>query len=396
MKIAIVLNSSWNIYNFRMNLIKTLIQNGHEVHTLAPKDDYTIKLVEAGCIHHNLHLDSRGANPVLDIALLIELWWRYLNIKPSIILHFTIKPNIYGTLAASILKIPTINNVCGLGTVFLKKGIVNQLALLLYKFAFRFPKKVFFQNHDDLRLFIDRKLVKQDIGALIPGSGIDLERFKPQPFIRNSPFTFLMISRLIYDKGVEEYIDAIKILRSKGLKARFQLLGAKDPKHKRGIGLKTIDTWIQTGVVEYLGTTDDVRPFIEKADCVVLPSYREGTPRVLLEAAAMQKPAIATDVPGCRQVVTNFWNGLLCEIKNPHDLSVKMTTMYGLKNEVLIEMGKNGRTRVVHTYDEWIVSKHYMQALHELFNFSEFGMVSIINPTLANISLQFVGPSLKN
>lgn len=368
MKVAIVLNTSWNIYNFRMNLIKSLIKGGYEVHTIAPKDDYIINLTAAGCIHHHVRMDSRGANPLFDLALLAELWWKYRLLKPDAILHFTIKPNIYGTLAASMLHIPTINNVCGLGTVFLKKGIVNKVALLLYKLAFRFPTKVFFQNPDDLKLFLEKKLVKKEVGALVPGSGIDLVKFSPQPFTRNNPFTFLMISRLLYDKGVAEYMQAIHILRATGLSARFQLLGAKDPEHKRGIALETIDAWIRSGVVEYLGTTDDVRPYIAKADCIVLPSYREGTPRVLLEAAAMQKPAIATDVPGCRQVVQDHVNGLLCAIKNPADLAAKMHTILELDNAILVEMGKNGRMKVEQSFHEEIVSRLYLEALQDLSN----------------------------
>lgn len=368
MKVAIVLNTSWNIYNFRMYLIKSLISQGDEVHTIAPKDDYTKNLITTGCIHHTVHMDSRGANPLLDLALLAELWWKYRIIKPDVILHFTIKPNIYGTLAAAMLNIPTINNVCGLGTVFLKKGIVNKVALLLYKLAFRFPKKVFFQNPDDLQLFLEKKLVRKGVGALVPGSGIDLVKFAPQPIARNGPFIFLMISRLLYDKGVAEYLEAIHRLKSIGVNARFQLLGAKDPKHKRGIDLKTIDNWIGSGAIEYLGTTDDVRPYIAQADCIVLPSYREGTPRVLLEAAAMQKPAIATNVPGCRQVVQDQVNGFLCELKNPADLAAKMHTMFELDNAILDEMGKNGRMKVEQSLHEEIVGRLYLEALQDLRN----------------------------
>jgi len=366
MKLAIVLNTSWNIYNFRMNFVKTLLNNGYEVHTIAPHDSYTHFLEEVGCIHHDVTMDSRGVNPIKDTALFFELLGIYREVKPDVILHFTIKPNVYGTLAASILKIPTINNVCGLGTVFLKKNLVSVIAMTLYRAAFLFPKKVFFQNSDDLNLFLNRKLVPKGSADLIPGSGIDLNRFQPMEFNRNKVFTFLLISRLITDKGILEYIQAIKNLKQKGVKARFQLLGAKDPEHQRGIQLSVIDQWISAGMIEYLGTTDDVRSFIQNADCIVLPSYREGTPRTLLEAASSSKPIIATDVPGCHHVVEDNHNGLLCKIKSAEDLADKMEKMSGLDNDTLKKFGENGRRKIEIQFDEKFVINKYLKELETI------------------------------
>lgn len=366
MKIAIVLNTSWNIYNFRMNFIRTLLQRGYEVHTIAPHDRYTHFLQEAGCIHHPVKMDSRGVNPIKDLGLVIELWSIYRKVKPDTILHYTIKPNIYGSLAASFLKIPTINNVCGLGTVFLKKSLVSSIAISLYKLAFRFPKKVFFQNPDDRDLFLTKQLVSKDAADLLPGSGIDLTRFQPVEFKRNDTFTFLLISRLITDKGILEYIEAVKKLQQRGVKAKFQLLGAKDPMHKRGIPVKQIEEWIQAGTIEYLGTTDDVRKFIHSADCVVLPSYREGTPRTLLEAASSAKPIVATDVPGCHHVVEDRYNGLLCKIKNADDLASKMEEMASLDDQQLKRLGENGRKKVEGQFDEQIVIDKYLSAIGSL------------------------------
>jgi len=364
MKIAIVLNTSWNIYNFRMSFIKSLLAEGHEVHTVAPVDLYSHRLVEAGCIHHNVRMDSRGANPVRDFGLIIEFWSIYRRLKPDVILHYTIKPNIYGTLAASMLKIPVINNVCGLGTVFLKNGLVSLIAMKLYRWAFRYPKKVFFQNAEDKQLFLQRNLVPPAVADLLPGSGVDLRRFVPVSSRKNEKFTFLLISRLITDKGVLEFIDAVKQLKAKGLNARFQVLGPKDPRHKRGIKLSTIDGWIHDGIIEYLGTTEDVRQYINSADCVVLPSYREGTPRTLLEAASSGKPIIATDVPGCHHVVIDNYNGLLCKLKDSGDLAEKMLTMAGMDNIVLKEMGANGRKKMELEYSEDIVIRKYIAAIH--------------------------------
>lgn len=366
MKVAIVLNTSWNIYNFRMNLVRSLQAEGHEIHTVAPTDDYTHFLTESGCIHHTVKMDSRGANPVKDLALIFELYSIYKRIKPDVILHYTIKPNVYGSLAASFLKIPVVNNVCGLGTVFLKNDLLSSVAMFLYRISFKFPKKVFFQNPDDLKLFLDKKLVPSGTVDLLPGSGIDLTRFKPVSFQRNQKFTFLLISRLITDKGILEYIDAVKKLKAEGLDARFQVLGAIDPEHKRGIKREVIQEWINSGIIEYLGTTKDVRHFIELADCVVLPSYREGTPRTLLEAASSSKPIVATNVPGCNQVVEDNFNGLLCNMKDSADLAAKMRSMANYDDETLKNMGINGRRKMEAEYDESIVIDKYLHTLTAL------------------------------
>lgn len=382
MRIAIVLNTSWNIYNFRMNFVRALLAEGHEVHTVAPHDEYTHFLVEAGCIHHDLKMDSRGANPIKDSLLIFELLGKYRKIKPDMILHYTIKPNVYGTLAAAVLRIPSINNVCGLGTIFLKKNWISSFAIALYKLAFLFPKKVFFQNPDDLQLFVSGKLIKPELADILPGSGIDLSYFKPAAFSRNKKFTFLLISRLITDKGIHEYIDAIKQLKSLGIDARFQLLGSKDPHHKRGIPLNVIDSWTNSGLVEYLGTTKDVRPYITQADCIVLPSYREGTPRTLLEAASIAKPIITTDVPGCHHVVSHNYNGLLCKIKDAQDLAQKMETLIGFTDEALKSMGLNGRKKIESEFDETIVIKKYLGAITAYGISSQARQTEVLSPSV--------------
>jgi glycosyltransferase involved in cell wall biosynthesis len=355
-----------------MNLVKTLISEGHEVITIAPHDEYTHYLEDAGCTHHDLKMDSRGANPIKDFLLIFELFSVYRRHKPDVILHFTVKPNVYGTLAAAMLNIPSINNVCGLGTIFLKKGIVSQVAIGLYRLAFLFPKKVFFQNPDDRSIFLEKRLISKGKCDLLPGSGIDLEKFEKVSFKRNSPFTFLMISRIIKDKGVNEFIDAIRVLRSKGVNARFQILGAKDPHHKRGIAVEKIQEWINGGVIEYLGKAKDVRPYIQNADCVVLPSYREGTPRTLLEAAGMAKPIVTTDVPGCHHVVENGVNGLLCRMKDANDLAAKMEAMTSLSDEELKTMGENGRRKIEREFDEQIVINKYLLSIKQVVPVIEF------------------------
>lgn len=363
MKVAIVLNTSWNIYNFRMSLVRALVSKGFEVHSIAPEDAYTQRLVDAGCHHHPVKMDSRGINPVKDLALIFELRGIYKKVKPDIILHYTIKPNIYGSLAAASLGIPTVNNVCGLGTVFLRNNLLSRIALMLYRWSFRFPRKVFFQNTDDRDLFVSKRLIDSAQADLLPGSGIDLQRFTPGTFSRNQDFTFLLISRLITDKGILEYVEAVRKLKAEGIQARFQLLGAKDPTHRRGISLETVQRWIDEDTIEYLGTTEDVQPFIKAADCIVLPSYREGTPHTLLEAASCAKPIVATNVPGCHQVVQDQYNGLLCRLKDADDLAAKMKSISQLDAETLRQFGLNGRRKMELEFDEAIVINRYLAVI---------------------------------
>ena len=367
MKIAVVLNTSWNIYNFRKGLISALMDKGNQVITIAPKDNYTYKLMDMGCRHVPVKMDSRGANPVKDFLLILELYWIYKKIRPDVILHYTIKPNIYGTIAASLLGIPVINNVCGLGTMFLKDNLVSRVAITLYRIAFRFPKKIFFQNEDDKKLFLRRKIVSKKVCGLLPGSGININNFSPaKGQVNTKRFTFLLISRLIYDKGILEYIEAIDWLKKEGIDANFQLLGPIDEKHKRGIPASIIQRWIEKNQVEYLGRTEDVKSFIEKADCIVLPSYREGTPKSLLEAASMAKPIVATDVPGCNNVVMDGKNGYLCKLKDSSDLAHKMKLMFSLEPHLRYEMGKRSRDYVKQNFEESIVVQKYISTINSI------------------------------
>ncbi|PIQ22770.1 MAG: glycosyltransferase family 1 protein [Cytophagales bacterium CG18_big_fil_WC_8_21_14_2_50_42_9] len=365
MRIAIVINKSWNIYNFRMGLVQAFLQLGYEVVAIAPPDEYSSKLEAAGCRYVPIEMENKGTNPLQDLALTQRFYQVYRQVKPDIILQYTIKPNIYGTLAARLAGIPTINNVSGLGTVFIIKNFVSKIALSLYKLAFRFPAKVFFQNHDDRDLFLAHKLIKANITDVLPGSGIDIKQFKPAPiFTRNSRFTFLMIARVLYEKGVVEYVEAARIIRKKYPEVRVQLLGGIDESGNIGIKHAVFDPWVKEGAIEYLGTSDDVAAHLLAADCVVLPSYREGTPKTLLEAAALGKPLITTDVPGCKETVIDGENGFLCAVKNASDLAHKMIQLYELPSVNLQRMGQVSRRLAEDKFDERFVIQKYLDAIH--------------------------------
>lgn len=366
MRIAIVLNTSWNIYNFRSGLIQSLQAAGHEIIAIAPEDNYSQFLEEdLNCKFYAIHMAKKSTNPFKDLYLLWQLLKLYARLKPDVVLQFTIKPNIYGALAASLLGIPTINNVCGLGTMFLRKGIPSRIARWLYRISFKFPYRVLFQNQDDLDLFVQEGLVKAKITELVPGSGVPLSKFTPQKNLHNDTFTFLMIARLIYDKGIVEFAEAIKILKKKGYKAKFLLLGQHDLQDKDSIPASMLQGWIEEGLFHYLGTSDHVAKHIAQADCVVLPSYREGTPRSLLEAASMAKPLIATDVAGCRQTIDNGINGYLCQLKDAEDLAKQMEKMLLLTPEQVLIMGQKSREKMEREFDEQIVIKRYLVLLDE-------------------------------
>ena len=378
MHVAIVLNTSWNLYNFRRGLINALQEAGHMVTLIAPEDEHSALLRELGYDLVTVRMDRRGIHPGRDLAYLRELYRVYREVRPAVVLHFTVKPNIYGTVAAHRLGIRTVNTVSGLGTVFLKKGAVSWVAQQLYRISFRWADRVLFHNPDDCELFVTRGLVAPDRAAVVPGSGVDVQRFAPAPAVRRraegesseaeQPFTFLVIARLLIDKGIIEYAEAARRLRQRGGQARFQLLGARDPQHRRGIADATVDAWIDEGLIDYLGTTDDVRPFVARADAVVLPSYREGLPRTLLEAASMEKPLITTDTPGCRHVVTDGHNGLLCQARDAADLAEAMHRLQQMTPAERQRMGQHGRALVSQRFSEEYVINQYLSYCRNMIN----------------------------
>lgn len=365
--VAIVLNTSWNIYNFRLGLLLALQEQGYKIVAIAPRDDYSPKLEALGFEYHDITINNKGTNPLEELKLFYAFVKLYKKINPDILLHYTIKPNIYGTIAAGILDIPVISNISGLGTVFLNDGLSSKIAKMLYKIALRIPKKVFFQNNDDKNLFIDMGLVHQDKTDLLPGSGIDTDKFLPVESVDDDrPVQFLFIARLVRDKGILEYIKAARVLKAKYPNVEFAILGAFYPGNPTAIAEETLRHWEEEGIVKYLGTSDNVASAIAYATCVVLPSYREGLSRVLLEAASMAKPIITTNVPGCKEVVENGINGFLCQARDSVDLARAMEKMILLPDAQRKEMGRRGREKIVAEFDEKIVIQKYKNILSSI------------------------------
>lgn len=368
-RIIVSINTSWNIVNFRAGLVRALVARGFEVVAASPPDAHSARLTDLGCRYVPLAMDNKGTNPVRDAVLFL----RYLDLmrreRPDIYLGWTIKPNVYGTLAARASGVPAVNNVSGLGTAFLQKGWLTRVVKLLYRIAFDGSACVFFQNRDDSNLFTKAGLVQPDKIRLLPGSGIDLDRFVPTLPVQRPDVegpVFLLIARLLWDKGVGEFVEAARLVKARWPAARFRLLGFLDVENRTAVPRPAVEEWVREGVVEYLGHTDDVRPHIADADCVVLPSYREGTPRSLLEAAAMARPLIATDVAGCREVVDDGVNGWLCGAKDAIDLADRMLRFAAAPPEERLEMGRQSRLKVERTFDEGIVIDAYLDVIERV------------------------------
>jgi len=367
-KIIISINTTWNIYNFRLGLVKALLKQGYDVYAISPKDDYVEKLKEIGLKHIDIKINNKGTNPIEDMKLVYDYYKIFKEIKPDVALFYTIKPNIYGNIAAKFSSIKTISNISGLGTVFLHDNFSSKVARFLYKIALKQPQKVFFQNNDDKDLFVKNNLIDPQKTDILPGSGINTEIFKPVYINKNNnKFIFLMIARLVRDKGIMEYIKAAEIIKDKYKDTvEFWILGSFYFNNPTAITPQEIKKWEEKNIIKYLGTSNNVKDFISKADCIILPSYREGLSRVLLESASMAKPIITTDVPGCRDVVDNGINGYLCEVRNYRDLSIQMEKMLNLSEKDRKEMGNKGREKVIKYFKEEIVINKYLDAIRDL------------------------------
>jgi len=365
-KIAIVINDAWAAYNFRFNLAKSLKENGYNVIFIAPYDRKYSSLIEEQFGFFNINIKAKGLNPISDLGTIIALYELYKINKIDIVLNFTIKPNIYSSIVAGILGLKVVSNITGLGTVFIKQTMITSVVKLLYKIAFRFNNKVFFQNNDDIKLFLDNNLIKKEKIDLLPGSGVDLSKFVPVEKRNDSKFKFLLIARLLKDKGILEFIEAVKIIKNKRVDVECQILGAVGVDNKTAISNDELQNWISSGLVNYLGTSDNVQDIIANADCIVLPSYREGMPRSLLEACAMEKPVIATNVAGCKDIVDDNINGYLCEVRDGSGLAYKMEMMVNLSSEQRLAMGKAGREKIVRKFDEQIVISKYIKTIKEI------------------------------
>lgn len=367
MHVVLTVNQAWNIWNFRQPLVEALIADGHRVTILAPPDDAVARLESVGARFAPLRMDAGSFGAAENVALVRRFSQAFAALAPDIVCGFTVKNNLFGAMAARRHHIPFLPNVTGLGTMFLGSRALFRIGRMLYRVALGSSPIVFVQNKDDRDFLVANGILRLEQLRLLPGSGIDTQRFAPSelPSCKDG-LRFLMISRLLRDKGIVEYLEAARLLRAARPNVRLQLLGPLGTSNRTAIGEADLQPFLDDGSIEYFGATDDVRPFIERAHCVVLPSYREGAPRALIEAASMGRPLVTTDVPGCRAVVDDGVTGYLCAVKDSAALANAMKRVADLSREERSAMGKASRRKMVEEYSVAHVVDAYRSAIADL------------------------------
>lgn len=368
MKIVFISNYFWNIYNFRLDLITTLIKLNHKVICVSQGDIYLTKLEDLGVECYQINLNPKGTNPILDLVLLFNYYRLFNRIKPDVVLTYTIKPNIYGNLAAKLQNIPTVSNITGLGTLFIKQNIYTSIAKFLYKLSLSSTYHVFFQNNDDKFLFTKNKLIKKQIASVVPGSGVNINKFNYERK-HNKADKFLFVGRLLFDKGVIEYLNAAVNILDKYPKKEFLLVGEIGYKNNTSISKEILYKYTNNySQIKYLGKTDNILAKLKSVDVVVLPSYREGLSKSIIEASAMKLPVVTTNVPGCRDIIEHNYNGFLCDVKSIKSLENAMLKMINLNEKERLLMGDLGRKKIINKFSSVLVSKIYVDKINELSN----------------------------
>lgn len=367
-RVAIVENHELGIYSIRHDLVMALAQK-YDVTVLTEIDD-SFKNGDLESIVRFVDVGKSVLNPVTAIKYNSRLRKALRELKPDVCLTFTIRPAIYGNMVTRRLKIPTVSTITGTGPLFESKSISYTIARQLYKWVLKKTRFVFFPNYDDLEAFISAGYITREQAKRVPGSGINYEKFAPMPSSRGNDgkFIFLYISRLLKDKGVMEYVEAASLVRDQWPGAEFHIIGPLWTGNKKSLTVtrEELDEWIRKKWIVYHDKQKDVRPFIADADCVVMPSYREGMSNVLLEAASMARPLIATNVTGCRDIVEHGVNGLLCKVRDGKDLAAQMKQMMSLPASEREIMGRKGREKMIREFDKKKVIEIYLQAIDEI------------------------------
>jgi glycosyltransferase involved in cell wall biosynthesis len=358
-RIVLSSNTAFSLYNFRLHLMRALKEKGYEVIAVSPEDGkYSELLKKEFSFFAVKNLDRKGTNPIKDLKLFFEYFLLFRRLKPDLVINFTIKPNIYGSISAGLLGIPSISVITGLGYVFIRESWLTKFVKLLYWLAFRFNRAVVFLNSEDLNTL---KNISKEKSFLIESEGIDTKHFDPTlcKETKKDEFTFLFVGRLLTDKGIYELTKAFEKLKKEKPKVKLIIVGNPDEGNPNSVSKGELEKWVKEGLIEWHGFQEDVRPFYCMADCVVLPSYREGVPRVLLEAIAMEKPIITTDAPGCKNVCVDGVNGFLVKPRDVESLYLAMKKMVELGDEKLREFGKAGRRLAEEKYNvEKIVGEY--------------------------------------
>lgn len=369
--ITLSANTSWYLFNFRASTIRALVSAGHRVVCLSPADNYSPQLRSLGCEWQALPMDNAGTHPGRDLMLFCRLFLHYFHFRPAVAFHFTIKNNVYGTWAARALGAAAINNVSGLGTAFIRPGPVAAVVRTLYRLSQPLANRVFCQNAEDFDLLHQLQLVPADRLHLLPGSGVNLQRFNPALRVKRAagePLRLLYAGRMLADKGLYELMEAVGRINADGVRCGLILCGFAGAENVSAIDVQQLEKWALQPGIRWLGPSDDMPNVYAQADAVVLASYREGMPRSLLEACAMGLPAVATDVPGCRHIVTHGVNGLLCHARSADSLQKTLEQLLAMTDAQREALGAAGRARVVEEFDESFVVRAALDVVCEVLS----------------------------
>lgn len=363
-RVAVIENNIIATNTIRGALMKALVENKYEVVVLTTGMAKDLQMARATGLTV-VDVGSSTQNPLDALRYMRNLKKALQSSKADICLTFTIRPAIWGNIVTRLLGVPTVTNITGIGPLFSRNNLPYIAARVLYRFVLKKTAWVFFQNTDDMGVFLAKRFANPERVERIPGSGVDAAHYAPRPMERTSKrFSFLFVSRLVKDKGILEYVEAARSLKGV-VDADFNVLGPiwnlnlKD----NTVSAEDLKSWQEEGIIKYLGETKDVRDFFAQTDCVVLPSYREGMSNVLLEAASMERPCVTTDTPGCRDIVEDGLTGYLCAVRDARDLAVQMKKLFELSPQERSEMGKKGRLKVIREYDKKTVINAYLRVI---------------------------------
>lgn len=354
-KILFLVNHDVVIYNFRLEIVERFLADGHEVHISSPYGERIDDLVALGAEYHEIQMERHGMNPLKELRILSEYKNLMKDIKPDIVLGFTIKPNIYGAIAARKLHIPFVANITGLGTAVENPGMAQRISILLYKYAFRDIQRVFFQNTENQQFFIDHNIAVQ-AHALLPGSGVNLERYSYQEYPQDGIIKFAFISRIMKEKGIDQYLEAAEAIKKKHKNVEFHVCGFCEAEYEG-----KLNEYHANGMVNYHGMIRDVAGFMSEMHCIIHPTYYpEGISNVLLEACATGRPIITTDRSGCREVVDDSMNGYMIPQKDGQALIEAIEKFLSLDWNEKKQLGLNARSKVEREFNRQIVVEKYV------------------------------------
>lgn len=364
-KVLLIGNHGFVIYNFRKELIRELLQKGYDVYITLPRDEKVEVMQQWGCHYIETKVDRRGMNPIKDFSLFLRYMRILMQVKPDVVLTYTIKPNLYGGIASRLMRIPYLVNITGLGSGFGRNKWLRMALVILYKWALKGAECVYFQNEEDMRQILGFNMGKGE-HKLLPGSGVNLQEFTytEYPSEKHGPIRFLFVGRIMKDKGIDQYLEAAKQIRAKHPNTAFEIIGfiEKTDAVYKGI----FEQYENQGLIRYLGYQSDVKPFLKKAHCLIQPSHSEGLSNVVLEAAATGRPVITSNIPGCREVVEHGVNGYTFKVKDANDLAYQIERFLQLSEEERKRMGAASRKKVENEFDRQIVVDEYMRQIQRL------------------------------